>query len=209
MVNNMSANSSKQPESSVLDTDLLILAGGQSTRMGCDKAMLEVQGCTLLEHHINNLSTYVNDIFVSGDDERPVDLSAKTVQLSDYLPGYQGPLSGLYAGFNASGATYLWVLPCDSYGVAAGLFEMMRHCLEESGADIACCEVDGRIQPLLAVVKRDALATLGEYLKGGGRAVMPWMKSSGFVSVKVPEQMSIECNINTQEQYQYLLNKGG
>ena len=48
----------------------VVLTGGKSSRMGQDKAMLEVNGKTLLDRALDTLQPLVNDLLVIGDPER-------------------------------------------------------------------------------------------------------------------------------------------
>ena len=47
----------------------VILAGGRSSRMGRDKAMIEIDGRTLLDRALDILQPHVNDLLVVGDPE--------------------------------------------------------------------------------------------------------------------------------------------
>ena len=60
-----------------------ILAGGKSTRMRRDKALLDWHGRPLLVHMIDLLQAATDDVQVVGRDRLP-----------DRLPG-RGPLSGI------------------------------------------------------------------------------------------------------------------
>lgn len=89
---------------SVLDFSVLVLSGGKSSRMGRDKALLELDGATLLE--------------------RTVDLGhalgASQVLISRNQPGFiqdrvkdAGPMAGIAAGIEHCNTPWLLVLPVD------------------------------------------------------------------------------------------------
>src|SRR5438034_11030300 len=63
-----------------------VLAGGKSTRMGQDKALLDWHGQTLLNHMVNLLRAVADQVHVVGRDHLP-----------DHWPGL-GPLSGIATG---------------------------------------------------------------------------------------------------------------
>src|SRR5713226_697505 len=67
-----------------------VLAGGKSTRMGQDKALLDWHGQTLLNHMVDLLRNVADPVHVAGRDELP-----------DQLPGL-GPLSGIATALEAS-----------------------------------------------------------------------------------------------------------
>ena len=95
----------------------LILAGGKSSRMGRDKAFLELGGETILERILRRLKPQVSEISLNA----PALLSdPKGLQLvPDIIPGQMGPLAGILSGLRdleirRSKASHLLVVPSDS-----------------------------------------------------------------------------------------------
>ncbi|KCV81816.1 molybdopterin-guanine dinucleotide biosynthesis protein MobA [Actibacterium atlanticum] len=79
----------------------VILAGGQGTRMGgCDKALLQLGGQTLLSHVITRLRPQVAEIALNanGDAARFADFGLPVV--ADSIAGHPGPLAGVLAGLD-------------------------------------------------------------------------------------------------------------
>jgi len=76
---------------------IIILAGGQSSRMGRDKALLELGEYTLIEYIVNKVKTFGFDeiILVTNQVEKYSFLDVKIVK--DFFPGL-GPLAGIHAG---------------------------------------------------------------------------------------------------------------
>ncbi|HRW90194.1 MAG TPA: NTP transferase domain-containing protein, partial [Flavobacteriales bacterium] len=70
----------------------VVLAGGQSRRMGRDKALIEVEGRTLLDRAMDKLEPLVDELLVVGDPEKHGHLGPFVI--GDDTPG-QGPLGGL------------------------------------------------------------------------------------------------------------------
>src|SRR6266542_3037884 len=89
----------------------LLLAGGRSTRMGSDKAMMDFEGEPLAERVLRVLRAVSNAVLVaSGDGER---LSALGVrQVADAIPD-AGPLGGIVAGLEAATTELVAVLAVD------------------------------------------------------------------------------------------------
>lgn len=90
----------------------LVLAGGQSRRMGRDKAALQVNGRTALERTVAMLAPHCETVFVSvraGDDD---DLRARYPQINDRHGGV-GPADGIASALaHAPEAAWL-VVACD------------------------------------------------------------------------------------------------
>ena len=124
----------------------VILAGGKSSRMGRDKAWLEVGGQTLLARQIGVMRELgAAEIFISGRAD--ADYSAFGCRvLPDKLPD-AGPLAGIERALDAAQAPLLLVLAVD-------LPEMSAELLRRLAAD--CSENLGSIPPntsyLVAVI---------------------------------------------------------
>lgn len=186
-----------------VDIDGLILAGGQSRRMGQDKAHLEIAGLSLLEHHIKMMRPSVGQLFVAANDVVKEEHVADVVEIKDYFADSQGPLSGLLSALEHTAAEYLWVMSCDNFGLSIEVLDMLYSAIKDSGADIACVKVDGRTQPLIALLRADLQRNLALYMANGARAVLRWYDCLEVVTV------DMACNghgynINTIEDFEAL-----
>lgn len=95
----------------------VVLAGGRSTRMGKDKALLMLGGKTLVAHVLERLRPQARAVAINanGDPLRFAALAAPV--LADTVPGHPGPLAGLLAGMEwarAIGAAGIVTVPTDS-----------------------------------------------------------------------------------------------
>jgi molybdopterin-guanine dinucleotide biosynthesis protein A len=89
----------------------IILAGGQSRRMGTDKAFLPVGGRLLIERVLDVVASLSDDIvIVTNSPERYAAFGARLV--ADVFPG-TGALGGIYTGLQASRHAYGLVVACD------------------------------------------------------------------------------------------------
>ena len=70
----------------------VVLAGGQSSRMGRDKATMEVDGKTMLDRTVELLRPHTREVLVIGDPSKYS--PAHGTVIPDDAPG-QGPLGGL------------------------------------------------------------------------------------------------------------------
>ena len=91
---------------------IVVLAGGQSQRMGSNKALLRIDDReTLIERVVNNLKPLSDDIvLVSNAPELYADLPVR--QTADLFPG-AGPLAGLHAGLQTARHPWSLVVACD------------------------------------------------------------------------------------------------
>lgn len=73
----------------------IILAGGQSKRMGEDKALLQVNGVRLIDRVYDAFKRQIDDVMLSA----PQDYGLGVPVLSDIPSGPKGPVAGLYAAW--------------------------------------------------------------------------------------------------------------
>ena len=77
----------------------LILAGGRSSRMqGADKALLTLQGETLLAHVVRRLGPQVDALALNSNAAPEAFAAYALPVIPDRLPGFLGPLAGIHAG---------------------------------------------------------------------------------------------------------------
>jgi molybdenum cofactor guanylyltransferase len=135
----------------------LLLAGGQSRRMGGgDKALQLLGGVSLLDRVIARLGPQVGTMVINanGDPARFARFGLPVV--ADSVPDFAGPLAGVLAGldwaaayrpdweFVASVATDAPFLPLD---LVARLMQGVR----EASADLACATSGGRVHPVFGL----------------------------------------------------------
>lgn len=132
----------------------VILAGGQSTRMGRDKALLDVGGQPLLARQINLAwATRATEVFISG--RTGVDYSHFNCPvLLDLFPA-AGPLAGIERALAALTNARLLVLAVDLPEMTETLLSAMAEASPEHlGAIPRLC---GRIEPLAALFPKTSL----------------------------------------------------
>lgn len=127
----------------------LILAGGQSRRMGSDKALLAFGGTTLLGHITARLRPQVTSLALNG----PPELDSGLPRLPDSLAGHLGPLAGILAGLEARldpDATHVLTVPVDSPFFPADLAARLADALDGDDA-IAVAASEGRDHPVFGL----------------------------------------------------------
>ena len=128
----------------------VVLAGGQSRRMGRDKALIEVEGRTLLDRAMDKLEPLVDELLVVGDPEKHGHLGPFVI--GDDTPG-QGPLGGLATALRYASHDKVLLLGVDLPGVNARLLQRLK---QELGTrtDAVVPRHDGLIEPLVAAYHR-------------------------------------------------------
>lgn len=128
----------------------VVLAGGKSTRMGQDKALLVVDGKPLLTQAIERLEPHVRELLVIGDPRKYRKLHADVVP--DDLEGL-GPLGGIVTAMGHARRDRLIVLACDVPGVNDALIERLQRAWSDE-QDALVPRHEGQLEPLVAAYHR-------------------------------------------------------
>ena len=184
---------------------VVILAGGQSRRMGRDKLRLTLGGETLLARAIRRYSEVFPCVLVSvaGPEKFP-ELGDRRV--FDRYPG-AGPLAGLHAGLLASGEDVFLTgadMPFSSPEKALLLTSLC-------GEKDACVLTDGagRWEPLFGYYRPSVLPRAAELLSSGRRSMGALLASVSLREVSLAElgegpDSLITRNVNVPEDYEKL-----
>lgn len=151
----------------------IVLAGGESRRMGRDKALVRLGGLRLLDHVLARLAPQVASLVVSrhagGLDGLP-----EGVSLVTDAPGpHRGPLAGLLAGLDGvaardPGATHAVSVPVDAPFLPADLVARLADAMAEAGASAAVARSADRTHGVSALWPLAARGALRAALAGEG-----------------------------------------
>jgi len=130
----------------------VVLAGGKSSRMGRDKALIEVGGRSLLDLALDRLGPHVEELLVIGEPEKYG--SVGPFVIADEWPG-KGPLGGLATAMRYASNDRLLVVACDLPGLDGRLFELLKAQLG-TATEAVVPRHDGLIEPLAAAYHRNA-----------------------------------------------------
>ncbi|MGH7045625.1 MAG: molybdenum cofactor guanylyltransferase MobA [Stellaceae bacterium] len=135
----------------------LLLAGGQSRRMGGgDKSLQLLAGTTLLERVIARLAPQVDALVLNanGDPARFARFGLAVV--ADSVPGFAGPLAGVLAGLDWAAAHHpdcasIVSVATDAPFLPETLVARLADACEAAGADLACAASGGRSHPVFGL----------------------------------------------------------
>jgi len=183
----------------------LILAGGLSTRMGTDKALLPIDGKPLLYRLVQQLSGLTQHVTISvGSPEREAlyreslgDLGEKVSCVTDRFQGC-GPLSGLHAGLSSIAEGYVFTMACDMPQLSEELLSLlMVH--TDSGADV----IHASGQPFHALYHVKIAPEIEAALKDQDYRLMKLLQRLRTAEVNLQENglASVFTNLNTPDDY--------
>jgi molybdopterin-guanine dinucleotide biosynthesis protein A len=191
----------------VTDAVGVILAGGQSRRMGgVDKALIPLGGTTLIERAIARASVQVADVIINanGDPKRFAHLGLPVV--ADPIGGFVGPIAGILAGFewmrvNRPKARWLASFACDCPFFPMDMVERLTTKARSEGAKVAVAESGSQHHPVFAVWSADIKASPEDILVERGLRKMDDFITT-FPNVRVrfdTDPIDPFVNINTPE----------
>lgn len=175
----------------------ILLAGGYSSRMGCDKAALLLDGKTLLQHQADTLRAVgLAEILVSGCREVP----AGTRCVEDLFP-HRGPLSGIHAGLTQCRCRCALVLPVDMPLVSA---LTLRTLIRAHTGGITVLVRDGQPEPLLAVYDAALAPRCASLLQTACHSPRRLLETVGFQAVPHTGPAEELLNCNTPAEFERL-----
>lgn len=128
----------------------VVLAGGRSTRMGgADKALLEIDGRTLIHRVVTRLQPQVPTLAINSN---ALDLFKAFPVIADDPAGYLGPLAGILTGLQWSatqGATHVATIACDTPFFPVDMVE--RFARYADGNDIVLASSRNRTHPVIGL----------------------------------------------------------
>ena len=145
-----------------------VLAGGLSSRMGRDKALLEFRGRALFAVALDKLLALELTPAIAGS--RP-DLGKYAPVIPDNFPG-SGPLAGIESALSVSREDLNLFLPVDLPLLPVDFLRWMTARARETSAPATIPHLQGRPQPLCAIYHRALLPGIRAALADGDGKVM-------------------------------------
>ena len=171
-----------------------ILAGGRSTRMGRDKALLDWHGTPLLSHMVALLEEATDEVKVVGRNHLP-----------DRLPGC-GPLSGIETALTITSTENNLIVAVDLPFLTKNFLRFFRQRAELSKCPVLACKIRSHF-PLCIIVKRTLLAEVEQRLAKGDLSIHGLIEGSDPEIITESDlrkhgfEPDIFRNLNTPEDY--------
>ncbi len=195
-----------------LDCSIAILAGGQSKRLGQDKALISIHGDErpLIAHQIERLHPLTDDLFIVGPDRPGYSTFDVPLELDDY-PG-EGPLGGIATALRAARYERVLVVACDLPFLSVPLLRWMMEQDRSRAAIVPCIPGQSRQaarmiqQSTHAIYARFALARIEIALARGVRQASQVLANVDKLDLPVEQLVRFDpglksfFNVNTPEE---------
>lgn len=185
-----------------MNVSCAILAGGQSKRMGRDKATIDMGTTSLIGHVYAKVRPIFDDILIISSRHDSIRGIGAPV-FADVLP-QRGPLVGLVSSLLYSRTPYVFVVACDMPFLGPDLIVSMIN--EIRGEDVVIPKTKVGYEALHAIYNRSCLSPMLRLIDAGRfrvRDIFP------FVSVRTVnvEPISVFTNVNTEEDLNQVLER--
>lgn len=181
----------------------VILAGGESRRMGCDKSLLPVAGARFIDHIYRKMTELFDEVIIATNSPGLYqDIPCRKVP--DIYYGL-GALAGIHSGLCHAQNERIFVAACDMPYLNT---ELIRTLCNQSGQDeVVIPQSPNGLEPLHALYHKNCLGAIENTLDGGRRRIVhffPQVRVSEVAITAVnavdPQGKSFR-NINTPEEY--------
>jgi molybdopterin-guanine dinucleotide biosynthesis protein A len=185
---------------------VVIQAGGQSTRMGENKALKPFLRRPLIQRVIERVAPAADELLVTTN--QPEDYTFLNLPLiTDVKPG-RGPLGGLYTALISAKYSSVAVVACDMPFASAPLLVAAAGLLSQDKADVVIAETSEGFEPMHAVYRRGTcIPAIESAIEANQWRVISWFPR---VSIRklTPEELGrydpdglAFWNVNTPEEF--------
>lgn len=180
----------------------IVLAGGRGTRMqGQDKGLMNFKNRPIIEHVVDCLTPQVREIRINANRHLSRYEAMGYPVFSDIMPGFLGPLSGVYSGLLEADHDWIVSVSCDTPYLPTDLVSRLWQGLN---GKLAAYVHDGeRSHPTLLLINKQLLSPLKIYLETGERKLHLFLTRIDAQVVDFSDCPHCFININTSEQLNY------
>lgn len=186
---------------------IVVQAGGESQRMGMDKALMPFLGTPLILRVIQRIQGLADEIIITTnqpDAYRFLELPL----VEDIYPGH-GALVGLHTALSAAAKPFVGVIACDMPFVSAKLLDFQLECLIRDSADLAVPLTDQGHEPFHAVYRKSTcFSAVKAALDKGQKRMISWYEGVRVREIGRDDLVRIDpsglafMNVNTPDEFQ-------
>lgn len=191
------------------DVSGFILAGGESRRMGVNKAHLLVEGVPMIERGVNTLLAVTDDIsIVTNTPEAYLQFGVPLLgDLRRDAGRGAGPLAGIEAALHAATRSFSLIVACDLPFLTADFLSLLLSSRQD--AQIVVPETTGtqnpRLHSMCAVYQASVSPVVTRLLDGGERRMETLLEHTTVRRIRaseyahLPQSNRLLININTPD----------
>lgn len=194
-----------------MKVSIVIQAGGQSSRMGQDKGLVELCGKPMIQNIIDRLLPFADEMIITTN--QPGKYKQFGLRIFEDVYKDYGALAGLHTALSSAGNEMVFVIACDLPFVNTSLFRFMKNLFEVKAVDIVIPRTNMGYEPFHAFYKRhNCLPLVSDAIESGKRRLISWFDHAmvypiyedklrefdpyldSFVNINTPEDLEIAQN---------------
>ncbi|MBB6330918.1 molybdopterin-guanine dinucleotide biosynthesis protein A [Chryseobacterium sediminis] len=171
----------------------IVLAGGQSSRMGQDKALMKLGEKTVIEHVIDNLSKVFDEVYISGNHSNYPD--SKGI-IKDIIT-LKGPMGGIYSALDYCRED-IFVCSCDMPFFSSELIKDILQKKEENRINVA--QYKEKVYPVVGIYPYSFLDAFTKSIEKENLKMMHFLQQQNAKYIQFSGDFESQfLNINTPE----------
>lgn len=170
----------------------IVLAGGKSSRMGRDKALIEVDGVPLLKRTCDAARHCTDVIYVvTSWSDRYQSIVSDVQWIEESSP--RSPLIAFSEALTQVSTDWVLLLACDLPRLNG---ETLKECMAQlADVPIVVARSEEGWEPLCGFYRRDRLSSLQNYIAAGKRSFQEWLDSETVQELQIRDrQILLNCN---------------
>jgi molybdenum cofactor guanylyltransferase len=186
----------------------VILCGGESSRMGQNKAFIEIHGKRIIDRTVHLFEELFDDVILVTNS--PLDYRDLNVRIVTDLVPRKGSLGGIYTGLFFSSSPQAFFVGCDMPFLGRKVIRLFLDLAEE--ADIVVFRSEQRWEPLHAIYSRKCIKPIERLMARGDLQIIKAYKGMKVREVTREELESVDpemrslININTPDDLKRIMN---
>ncbi len=180
----------------------VILSGGKSTRMGTNKAFIEIDGLPIIQRIYDLFKGLFSEVIIVTNEPEPFQSFKAKIHV-DLVPN-QGVLGGLYTGIFYASYDHVFCVACDMPFLKRPLIQYLISRIEDY--DVVVPRTRDGLQPLHAIYSKNCLSPIRKTLSEGKFRVTDIYPMVKVNVVQEDEFLALDpfresfLNVNTPEQ---------
>lgn len=161
-----------------------ILAGGKSSRMGQNKALIKVNELEMILHSLNLAGKFTPLLHISGDKEEYKTFGHPIIkdQINEI-----GPLGGIHSCLVHSKTTFNLFLPCDVPYLSESVIQNLLNTIEDSDYQAVIAKGSKGKEPLIIILNKNTLAILQSQIILGDYKIQHFLANINTMEVDMSQ----------------------
>jgi molybdopterin-guanine dinucleotide biosynthesis protein A len=192
----------------LVEVSAVILSGGESSRMGMNKAFIELNGKRIIDRNIDLLSTILPEVIIVTNT--PLDYAYLNAQIATDIFPQKGSLGGIYTGLFYSSHPHSLVVACDMPFLNKEVIEYLIEKIDNN--DVVIPHLSDGFHPLHAIYSRRCLPFIERLIERDDLRIIHFFKRVRVREITEKELSQVDpelisfLNINTPEDFKRIGN---